>query len=74
MASLGFDPFIQNLIHYYSEQVEDIGLTALTGNPTSYNVLGFPFSAGRLRKNAKSTSANPGHRNGGRSINEGKRV
>ncbi|KAF7533252.1 hypothetical protein G7054_g7213 [Neopestalotiopsis clavispora] len=46
MASLGFDPFIQNLIHYYSGQVEAIALTALTGNSTSYNVLGFPFSAG----------------------------
>ncbi|KAF7170804.1 hypothetical protein CNMCM5623_003323 [Aspergillus felis] len=42
ILALGFDPFTQNLIHYYPNTVEDASQQALLANVSSYDTAGPP--------------------------------
>jgi hypothetical protein len=40
VLAVGFDPFLQNLVHYVSRNVVDASQPCLLGNTTMYNTVG----------------------------------
>ena len=40
ILAIGFDPFNQNLIHYYQHSVEDTGVPAYLASSSYYNTVG----------------------------------
>ncbi|GIK02028.1 hypothetical protein Aspvir_006071 [Aspergillus viridinutans] len=48
ILALGFDPFTQNLIHYYPNMVEDASQQALLANASSYDTVGPPTAHAAL--------------------------
>ncbi|RLL95917.1 hypothetical protein CFD26_104613 [Aspergillus turcosus] len=46
ILALAFDPFVQNLVHYYPNTVVDPSQKAFLANSTRYNTSGLPFHSG----------------------------
>ena len=46
--AVGFDPFIQNLVHYTPEPAENITVPAYVTYSADYNTNGIPASASQL--------------------------
>lgn len=40
VLAVGFDPFLQNLVHYVSRDVVDASQPCLLGNTSMYNTIG----------------------------------
>ena len=43
ILALGFDPFVQNLVHYQQKMVVDSSKTALVANASTYSAYGFQY-------------------------------
>ncbi|KAJ5443456.1 uncharacterized protein N7458_007328 [Penicillium daleae] len=43
ILALGFDPFVQNLVHYQQKMVVDSSKTALVANSSTYSAYGFQY-------------------------------
>ncbi|KAJ5958152.1 uncharacterized protein N7479_005302 [Penicillium vulpinum] len=46
ILAIAFDPFVQNLMHYYPKLVPDASGTAIVSSNTKYDALGPPLDAG----------------------------
>lgn len=54
ILALGYDPFVQNLVHYQQKMVVDSSKTAFVANSSIYNAYGFQYvltgSGGRSKQ------------------------